>query len=300
MKQARLCCYFWRQNQFIGNLGDALTANVLDALGYSPVSRVARTRPVLNEGRCLLAIGSLLTPERIRNIGVPVDIWGCGWRGEHLLQSTLAQMRVCAVRGPHTVAGLGLPDTTPVGDPVLLLPHLVRQPVKNHGHTLIVPHFLRVRLMPAGIRQQQTGCDELLSPQVIQAQKPVTPGWARQALALCWCWVGLGVRSYAPWAAVKRIAGAAFVLTGSLHGAILAQAYGVPWAAYDDGYVDAPAKWLDWAAFLGIQIKFVTNLAEGERWWQMTGRKGTIRDLAPLISAFPYPIRSEIRQLRDR
>jgi len=91
------------------------------------------------------------------------------------------------------------------------------------------------------------------------------------------------------WRAVERIAGAAFVLTGSLHGAILAQAYGVPWAAYDDGYIDAPAKWQDWAAYLGVRLAFVADLAAGQQWWQSEGNRGALRDLEPLLAAFPYP-----------
>jgi hypothetical protein len=79
-----------------------------------------------------------------------------------------------------------------------------------------------------------------------------------------------------------------FVLTGSLHGAILAQAYGVPWAAYDDGYVDVPEKWYDWADYLRIRIAFVSDLRTGLDWWRATGHCGQLRDTAPLLAAFPY------------
>ena len=57
----------------------------------------------------------------------------------------------------------------------------------------------------------------------------------------------------------------------SLHGAILAQAYGVPWAAY-----------------LGIPLIFVADRNAGMRWWQTTGVQGSIRDIEPLLAAFPY------------
>jgi hypothetical protein len=91
--------------------------------------------------------------------------------------------------------------------------------------------------------------------------------------------------------AVRLIAGAEFVLTGSLHGAVLAQSYNVPWAAYNDGgFVDAPPKWYDWAAYLGVDIKFANNLEEGRRWWEEKGKYGRIRSLRPLLNAFPYPI----------
>jgi hypothetical protein len=89
--------------------------------------------------------------------------------------------------------------------------------------------------------------------------------------------------------AIGRLAGARFVLTGSLHGAILAQAFGVPWACYDDGYLDAPAKWTDWGAYLGIEIERVATLEQAERWWERIGQHGRVRNLQPLIDAFPYP-----------
>jgi hypothetical protein len=90
------------------------------------------------------------------------------------------------------------------------------------------------------------------------------------------------------WGLVDQIAGASFILAGSLHAAILAQAYGVPWAAYFDGYVDAPPKWLDWGDYLGIKINFVRDLEEGREWWAEVGRHGRVRDLVPLVKAFPY------------
>jgi hypothetical protein len=98
----------------------------------------------------------------------------------------------------------------------------------------------------------------------------------------------LGIPIYSGRPAINVIAGADFVLTGSLHGAILAQAYGIPWAAYDDGYVDVPAKWLDWAAYLGIRIQFVDSLRQGQQWWLAKGRHGRVRELDSLLQAFPY------------
>lgn len=106
-------------------------------------------------------------------------------------------------------------------------------------------------------------------------------------------WVRLGIPVRTAWQVIHRIAGAGFVLTGSLHGAILAQAYGVPWAAYDDGYVDVPEKWSDWAEYLGVRIVFATDFKTGMDWWKMEGHHGTIRNLTALREAFPYPQESK-------
>lgn len=289
-------CYYWQENAVAKNLGDYLAAIVLDALGYRCVNRGYPGPQVLNPGRCLLAIGSVLCNYTFKQISEPVDVWGCGWRGTPLSADVMERVQIHAVRGPRTVAGLGLPADTVLGDPALLLPQLKAMAIKHHGRTLVVPHFFRIDRVSARQRCDLTGCDELLSIRVIGTSMPGLRVLLRQLPGMVRAWVQRGIPMRTPWQAIHRIAGAAFVLTGSLHGAILAQAYGVPWAAYDDGYVDVPEKWYDWADYLGIQIRFVSTLAEGAQWWQTEGRNGAIRDLAPLLAAFPYPISSELRQ----
>lgn len=288
--------YYWEEHRLIGNLGDALVPILIGALGYDLVAQTAAGAAPLNPDRCLLVIGSLLTEYDLRQIGGPIEIWGCGWKGICPPPALLAKLRVHAVRGPHTVAGLGLPADTPLGDPALLLPRLTKLRMAPHGRTIVVPHYHRAQRMAVQQRRHLTGCDEVVSPLVFQAQALGRRGWGRQALGMSKAWLRLGVQTFTPWGAVERIAGATFVLTGSLHGAILAQAYGVPWAAYDDGYVDAPPKWLDWAAYLGITIAFVTTLAAGRQWWQAEGQRGAVRDLPSLLHAFPYPLPTHLRK----
>jgi hypothetical protein len=89
---------------------------------------------------------------------------------------------------------------------------------------------------------------------------------------------------------VDRIVASSFVLAGALHAAIIAQAYGIPWAAWAGSKIDCPAKWLDWFDYLGIEGTHVSNRSEGEAWWQRHGLHGKVRPLEPLIAAFPYPL----------
>lgn len=288
--QPQLRGYYWCEQALIGNLGDALAPLILQGLGYDLVTQTDSRAAPLNQGRCLLVIGSLLTEYDLRQIAGPVEVWGCGWKGICPPPHLLASLQIYAVRGPHTVAGLHLPPATPLGDPALLLPHLTNLSMAPHHRAVLVPHYHQARLMSVHQRRRLTGCQEVVSPLVIQRHGIGRPGWHRQARSLGKAWLRLGVRPSTAWHAVERIAGAGFVLTGSLHGAILAQAYGVPWAAYDDGYIDAPPKWLDWAAYLGIRLQFVTTVADGQQWWQTEGRRGRVRDLAPLLAAFPYPL----------
>lgn len=211
-------------------------------------------------------------------------------------------MRFFAVRGPRTSEGLHLSSRIALGDPALLLPYLIPLSAAPHGRTVAMPHCSRLTAMTASQRRIQTGCDEVLSPMVLRSPGDKT-FWRtsfKDLFGLLKSQTCYGTRTHNLWGVLGRIAGAGFVLTGSLHGAILSQAFGVPWAAYHDGYMDAPAKWTDWAAYLGIDIKLVRTLKDGRDWWQEHGSHGHIRDLMPLLESFPYgphnPVKWRLRE----
>lgn len=283
--------FFDAERGWIHNLGDALVPHLLGALGFRCVTRSASSRSVLNPGRCLLVIGSLLTSADLRRIGGPIDIWGCGWKGAEAIEGFEGDLSFHAVRGPLTAAGLCPGGNVAVGDPALLVPYLFPRTPRPHGRTLLLQHLDRVESAEARRRAVGSGCDEVRSPFVYAAVGwdtfgRVPPGMVLRDLRRWWRLRRPGVHSL--WATLDRIAGADFVLTGSLHGAILAQAYGVPWAAYDDGCVDSPSKWRDWGAYVGVPVSFTRSLDEGREWWRVHGKAARIRDLAPLVRAFPY------------
>lgn len=297
MKPKVRCCYSGDDSP-LGNLGDILTPPLLNSLGYSCAPQQESDENVINPGRCLLAIGSLLTQSFLHTIKYPADIWGCGWKGAGRAPAGPGNSRYFAVRGPQTAAGLSLPPDIPLGDPALLVPHLIPLSYSRHGKAIVIPHLHQLKSMSAAKRCAATGCTETVSTVVwpTSIKQPFQRITVRNAAGILHRRVAYGIRTLRLWSAVRRIAGAGFVLTGSLHGAILAQAYGVPWAAYSDGYVDAPPKWDDWAAYLGVELGFTRTLVEGRNWWLKHGRHGKIRSLRPLLNAFPYPILSPVAQ----
>jgi hypothetical protein len=154
-----------------------------------------------------------------------------------------------------------------------LLPRIhTPPPVTGPRPAVVIPHLLD----PTTTTADEVGCDELLSARVWQRGR-----WHRRTAAT-------------PLEVVDRIAGAGFVLTGALHGAIVAQAYGVPWAPWTGTRIDCPAKWLDWAAYLDIEHAHVSDRRSGEIWWERHGSSGQTLPLEPLLKAFPYPLPSPL------
>lgn len=288
----RIRAYYSMDHRALQNLGDVLVPSILAGLGYEYAHRSEPDSAVVNPGRCLLSIGSILTERKLAEVPFPADIWGSGWKGTAPAPASTQGARFFAVRGPETAAGLGLPPDTPLGDPALLFRHVARFEVSKLGRTVVVPHIDRVDAMSVRERLLRTGCDEHVTTWVWR------PRWRgvielathhdlliRARLRLR---QGIRVRPLLP--TVRTIVGADFVLTASLHGAILAQSWGIPWASYDDGLVDAPAKWSDWGAFLGVDVGFVKDLREGRSWWASVGHRGRIPSLRPLLDAFPFPV----------
>ena len=81
MSMNRVTVYFSGEEGWVQNLGDALVPHLLERLGVRCVAREVSDSTVLNPGRCLLVIGSLLTSSDLRRIEGPIDVWGCGWKG---------------------------------------------------------------------------------------------------------------------------------------------------------------------------------------------------------------------------
>jgi hypothetical protein len=96
---------------------------------------------------------------------------------------------------------------------------------------------------------------------------------------------------------VREIVSSKFVLTSTLHTAIICQAYGVPWALClaEGDRLNFPDKWKDFFEYLGIdgQENAVRNYGQGLKWWEEVGLKAKTRDLRPLLDAFPLPIKNK-------
>jgi len=129
------------------------------------------------------------------------------------------------VRGPLTARVLGLGPEAVLTDPAILLArHPAFAQPEPAGDVLFVPHWKSVRY-----------------------------GQWREACALA------GVEFVDPCAdaheVVRRIAGARKVIAESMHAAIVADAFRVPWVPVVLSRELAPFKWSDWAASIGLHYE---------------------------------------------
>ncbi|WP_337271401.1 polysaccharide pyruvyl transferase family protein [Oryzifoliimicrobium ureilyticus] len=194
-----------------------------------------------------------------------IAFWCCGSRSdEPLRKAVYDRCLFFGVRGPLTRKVLGLSEETPLGDPGLLLPILFDKNKRKSaaaGKVICVPHISQM----GEFSSPPTDAALVRSPCVHNDE---------ELLML-----------------INDIASADFVLAGSLHAAIIAAAYGTPFAFWDNDFIDIPFKWMDFAASINIEAHFVKNIDEGYFWYQSIREHIKIPSLAKILGCCPIAVR---------
>jgi hypothetical protein len=255
---------FWTHLQREYNFGDflgkfiaktALSFPIIDADLYHMIGSVIDNDLLVSDLRHLPAEAT-------------IAYWGCGCRKPTPLRPDFTHRAlICGVRGPLSRDCLGLPADTALGDPALLLPILYepKQDELTSGRTVCIPHILQDR--QAITLLDQAGADVILSTAV---------GDEAGLLKL-----------------VDAIASADFVLSGSLHGAIVAHAYGRPYAFWQGAGIDVPFKWDDFAALVGIEAEFASNVEQGRAIHARRSNPDRI-SLASILGSAPFAPRVDV------
>lgn len=185
--------YYWQQKAFV-NFGDYLSLKLVERIVDCPV-RVYQRKPSNNEKK-LLAIGSILYFADQGDV-----LWGTGTNGKQTNRNDykFSQLDVRAVRGPLTRAfirdTLGIECPEIYGDPALLMPYFFPEFKKSKSPVyeyIIIPHYTEKHLFPKSEY-----------PNVVYPTDP----WDE---------------------VVRKILNSKFVISSSLHGIIVAEAYGIP------------------------------------------------------------------------
>lgn len=187
---ADLPLFYWVEKDFV-NFGDYLSKEIVERMVQNPIR-------IYKKGvkeKKLLAVGSILTFARDNDV-----IWGSGINGKFLNKKhyPFKTLDIRSVRGPKTQEflqeELGVKAPSIFGDPALLMPRLFPEFKKSETPKypfIVILHYLDV--------------------------------WAYSKTS------GNVVYATDPWdEVVKKILDSEFVISSSLHGLIVAEAYGIP------------------------------------------------------------------------
>lgn len=195
----------------INNVGDLISPYLVERISGKKVRRVKTS--VFPR---LLGVGSILSSASYNSY-----VWGSGSINGQLPNRGLDPKKILAVRGKLTLALLEskykIAGNLPMGDPALLMPVFFKPSSTIKFRVGIVPHY---------VDADQANC--LLN----RYQSEITIIDVRQD----------------PETFVSKISECEFILSSSLHGLILSDAYGIPnrWMRFSDSIVGGFWKFLDY------------------------------------------------------
>ena len=261
--------FHWRAKEELGNFGDALTVlyqtTMLDDVCSFRSGVIHLVGSVISENRIEK---SFLRSEKSSGRGQAI-FWGCGKKDAKSLPRDLIRKSIfLGVRGPRTRDALDLPRNTPMGDTALLCPRFYRPKPDSRtlGRVLWVPHVHHAALDVAAL--DPSPASVVLSPSI--------PNTAEACQGF-----------------IDAIASARFVMANAMHAAVIALAYGVPFAFWTGSYVNHPFKWHDFAEGVGFEAPFASSFCDGIAAYDRCrpDRAFSAWDAAPLISVCPYGLR---------
>ncbi len=243
--------YYWRQARFT-NFGDVLSHQLVERIVERPVPIFSK--PLYLSRKKLLAIGSILSFAADGDV-----VWGSGINGKLLNRSSyrFQELDIRAVRGPLSrqflINELGLSCPEVYGDPALLFPYLfpeMKKPIDPKHSFIIIPHYSESHAFP------KLGSNNIVYP---------TEPWEQ---------------------VVRKILDSKFVISSSLHGIIIAEAYGIPARLLRITESEPIFKYMDYYSGTGRPFfQYATSVEEA---LFMGGEKPFACDLGKLYNTFPF------------
>ncbi|WP_159981790.1 MULTISPECIES: polysaccharide pyruvyl transferase family protein [unclassified Novosphingobium] len=227
-----------------------------------------------DRGEAFVGIGTIIgiDPGRLRHLHVFSS--GAGYTAADRWDGL--DVHYHCVRGPVTAKVLGLSADRPLTDGAILAPLVDRfrrsvtgidtgvGSVPVSGSTVVVPHYETITF----------------------------PGWDR---AVRMAGFDLVDPRGAPETVIAALAGARLVLTESLHGAILADAYGVPWRGFAVSRNFSTAKWADWTRSLDLNVEIALVPPPDPMPLLRFGKRGE-----PFGTMLPLDPEASFREFRSR
>ena len=256
------------------NLGDELNYYLIRELTGKRIFNYFNMRFLKIRNYC--CIGSIVDSCNKRSY-----IWGTGAMSQELTVSGVP-LKVCAVRGPLTrqyLLAQGIECPAIYGDPALLLP-LIYKPARTKKYKVgIIPHFCDFEnLLVRGLVQQMSSTEITV----------------------------IRMGGYADWHdIIDEINECEFIVSSSLHGLILSDAYGVPnvWVEFSDKVMGNGFKFRDYFGSVGRDFMAVPiRITAQTKWAELFSHKDKWRpieiDLGKLLDACPFEIQPQYRSIR--
>jgi pyruvyltransferase len=202
----------------------------------------------------LLAIGSIMTFAKDNDV-----VWGTGFNGKYLKKSDhhFSKIDVRAVRGPlsrqYLLDNFNIDCPEIYGDPGLLVPYLFPEFKKNENPKrdyIIIPHYKELSMFP-----------KAKDPHVVYPTEP----WDE---------------------VIRQILDSKFVISSSLHGLVIAEAYGIPARILRVSEHEPIFKYVDY--YLGTNRPNFDIAYSIKDALIMGGEEPGYCDLQKLYEAFPF------------
>lgn len=257
--------YYWQPRkgnaaQIQSNFGDELSALIVSHFAQAPIKRAPE-----NWGHKMLAVGSIIHLARKGDV-----VWGSGLNGKILSENGdiftpphLDRIDFLAVRGPLTQAELskkGVPCPAIFGDPALLLPQIIAAaPNVIPGKKTIIPHYNDLQRI--SVSELEAHGIDLVRP---DSDVPTI---------------------------VQAITTSEFVISSSLHGLILSDAYGIPNRRLQLGSGESNFKFEDYYQGTNRELpESGTSIHSALKLGAVSPLKW---DSQPLVDAFPSRLWSQ-------
>ena len=226
----------------IGNFGDDLNPWMWPQIFGKSIE------DVLDPSHIMIGIGTILSDANLSKIKPPPEKWvvmgsGAGYGHTAGVAPMLRRCPRIFVRGPHSAAVLGLPREKAIVDSAVLISRLPPLP------------------MPQGPRHKVS----VLLHHV--HHKLCGVPWVRLCSQLGWNYLDV---SRKPQEIIPQLLRSDLVITESMHGAVCADALGVPWIPFATSPSINLFKWVDWSASISLpmEMNWITALTlqrEGNR-----------------------------------
>ncbi len=247
---------YWYKDR--ANFGDAINVFLITKISGKDVLWI---NPKYWPLKHYLVIGSILEISNNKSL-----IWGSGFISEKSYVSKPG--KILAVRGPSTrgkYIGEGVDCPEVYGDPALLLPMIYKPEIKRKYKMGVVPHY---------VDKDSAALSKVLN---------------------CESWCVIDIERDNPTDFIDDLLACDVVLSSSLHGLIVADAYGIPsiWVKFSDKVKGGDFKFYDYFESVGKRDQKPIHLTESSDFSVILSNVSGFRiqiDLIKLMNSCPFGV----------